>query len=124
MATNLLTRCEAEVMDIVWSHEPVTVQDVIDNIGRNLAYTTVMTTLKILEEKGFVRRGPKRGRAYLYSSVVSREFVRHSMAHELAERLFGGSLKSLVLSLVRDDEITPDDLAELRSSISSLEASS
>jgi predicted transcriptional regulator len=46
------------------------------------------------------------------------------MAHELTERLFGGSVKSLVLSLVKNDEITPDDLAELRSAISSLESSS
>lgn len=55
MDCNQLTRCEAEVMDIVWWFEPVTVQDVVDRIKRDLAYTTVMTTLKILEEKGGVR---------------------------------------------------------------------
>ena len=122
METNQLTKCEAEVMDVVWSCNCVTVQDVVDNIKRKLAYTTVMTTLKILEDKGFVERGEKRGRAYLYHAIVSRMAVRQSMAHELKERLFGGSVKSLVLSLVQDEDITPGDLAELRAAIDSLES--
>ena len=122
MKPNQLTRCEAEVMDVVWSRKCVTVQDVVDNIKRELAYTTVMTTLKILEEKEFVQRGVKRGRAYVYHSIVSRESVRRNMVQELAERLFGGSVKSLVLSLVQAEEITPNDLAEMRSAIEFLES--
>jgi predicted transcriptional regulator len=122
MESNQLTRCEAEVMDVVWARESVTVQDVVDSIQRDLAYTTVMTTLKILEQKGFVRRGRKRGRAYLYSPLVSRESVSCSMARELTDRLFGGSLKSLVLSLVQTSDIASDDLAELRSAIETVES--
>lgn len=124
MDSNQLTRCEAEVMDIVWSSEPVTIGDVMDSIQRELAYTTVMTTFKILEEKGFLERGAKRGRAFLYHSVVSREAVCQSMANTLKERLFGGSIKSLVLSLVGDGSVSDADLDELRSAIASLESES
>jgi predicted transcriptional regulator len=117
-----LTRCEAEVMEVVWTRKAATVQDVVDSIRRPLAYTTVMTTLKILEDKGFVERGEKRIRAYVYRPIVSRESVRRHMARDLAERLFGGSVKSLVLSLVHTEQITSHDLAELRAAIESLES--
>jgi predicted transcriptional regulator len=122
METSQLTRCEAEVMEVVWTRKAATVQDVVDSIRRPLAYTTVMTTLKILEDKGFVERGEKRIRAYVYRPIVSRESVRRHMARDLAERLFGGSVKSLVLSLVHTEQITSHDLAELRAAIESLES--
>jgi predicted transcriptional regulator len=122
METSQLTRCEAEVMEVVWTRKAATVQDVVDSIRRPLAYTTVMTTLKILEDKGFVERGEKRIRAYVYRPIVSRESVRRHMAFDLAERLFGGSVKSLVLSLVHTEQITSHDLAELRAAIESLES--
>ena len=61
-----LTKCELEVMDVVWRRGRVTVQDVVDSLDRSLAYTTVMTTLKILEEKRGVVNRVKQGRAYVY----------------------------------------------------------
>ena len=63
MKNSTLTPCEAEVMNVVWSRDSVTVQDVVDAIPRQLAYTTVMTTIRILEEKGFLKRAGKLGRA-------------------------------------------------------------
>lgn len=123
MRTQSLTPCEAEVMNVVWSHNDVTVQDVVDAMPRALAYTTVMTMLKILEDKGFVERGKKRGRAYVYRPIVSSESVSRSTLRDTANRFFGGSVKSLVLSLIKTNQITSDDLAELRAAIDSLEAS-
>ncbi|MDV6029875.1 MAG: BlaI/MecI/CopY family transcriptional regulator [Phycisphaera sp. RhM] len=109
-----ITKCEAEVMDVVWERERVTVNDVVDAIDRDLAYTTVMTTLRILEEKGIVRRGEKVGRAYTYSAAVTREEVRHGMIHELTDRLFGGSVQSLVLSLLNSDSVSPEDIVAVK----------
>lgn len=118
-----LTACEAEVMNAVWSQNSVTVQDVVNAIPRELAYTTVMTTMKILEDKGFIARGKKRGRAYTYDALVSCEAASSTTASEMADRFFDGSVKTMVLSLIKDQQITSDDLAELRRAIISLEQS-
>lgn len=118
-----LTACEAEVMNVVWSQSSVTVQDVVDSIPRELAYTTVMTTMKILEDKGFIARGTKRGRAYSYRALVSYESASSTTVNEMANRFFDGSVKSLVLNLIKTRQITPEDLAELRDTINSLEQS-
>jgi BlaI family transcriptional regulator, penicillinase repressor len=118
-----LTACEAEVMNVVWPREAVTVQDVVDAIPRPLAYTTVMTTMKILEDKGFISRGEKRGRAYVYRPLVSYESASRNTVSVLANRFYEGSVKSLVLSLIKTKQISTNDLIELREAIDSLEKS-
>jgi predicted transcriptional regulator len=82
-----------------------------------------MTTMKILEDKGFIARGKKRGRAFLYSALVSCESASTTTANEMASRFFDGSIKSMVLSLIKTQQITDKDLAELRDAILSLEQS-
>ncbi|TWT98159.1 Penicillinase repressor [Botrimarina colliarenosi] len=121
--STMLTAAEAEVMNIVWDVGDVTISDIVERLPRSLAYTTVMTTTRILEEKGYVKKSGKRGRAFVYEPRVGRDAARGSMSHEVARRLFGGSMKSLVLNLVHDDAIGADDLAELKQMIESLEAS-
>ena len=121
MRPTSLTPCEAEAMNVVWSRGAVTVQDVVDAIERPLAYTTVMTTLKILEDKGFVARGEKRGRAFVYRPIVSSESASNSTVNELADRFFDGSVKSMVLSLIKTRQITSSELDELRAAIDALE---
>lgn len=114
MKTYHVTRCEAEIMAIVWDRQRVTVSDVVDSLERKLAYTTVLTTMRILEDKGIVRRGEKTGRAYTYSPAVSREEVRSGMILDLTDRLFGGSVRSVVLSLLDTDVVSSEDLAAVR----------
>jgi predicted transcriptional regulator len=123
MISRCLTACEAEVMNVVWSQQAVTVQDVVDGIQRPLAYTTVMTTMKILDEKGYIVRGEKRGRAYVYRAAITCESASRNTAREMANRFFDGSVKSMVLNLIKSQQITTDDLAELRDAIDSLERS-
>jgi predicted transcriptional regulator len=118
-----LTACEVEVMNVLWSQHAVTVQDVVDAIPRKLAYTTVMTTIKILEDKGFISRGEKRGRAYVYRPLVSYESASRSTVRETANRFFDGSVTSMMLNLIKTEQINADDLAELRNAIDSLEKS-
>ncbi|QDT91489.1 BlaI/MecI/CopY family transcriptional regulator [Gimesia algae] len=119
-----LTKCELEVMDVVWRKKRVTVQNVVDTLERPLAYTTVMTTLKILDETRGVVRRMKEGRAYVYEPAVSREKISRNMADDLTQRLFGGSVKSLVLSLVESDSMSRSDIEELKQAIQSLEKDS
>ncbi|QDV49802.1 BlaI/MecI/CopY family transcriptional regulator [Gimesia fumaroli] len=116
-----LTKCELEVMDIVWKKGRATVQEVVDSLERPLAYTTVMTTLKILDETRNVVNKKKEGRAFVYEPAVSREKVSRSMADDLTQRLFGGSVKSLLLSLVGSDSMSQSDIEELKQAIQSLE---
>jgi predicted transcriptional regulator len=120
--TPVLTAAEAEVMNIIWDHAPASVAEVVERLPRDLAYTTVMTTVRILETKGFVQQCGKRSRAFLYRAAVDRRAARGSMSLEIANRLFGGSLKSLVLNLVQDQAISADDLAEVKRVIEQLEA--
>lgn len=110
-------------MNVVWSQGAVTVQDVVDAIPRPLAYTTVMTTMKILEDKGFIQRGEKRGRAFVYRPLVSCESATRTTVREMANRFFDGSVKSMVLNMIKTRQITTEDLAELREAIDSLEKS-
>jgi len=117
-----LTAAEAEVMDVIWSNHPIVIPDIVDRIERPLAYTTVMTTVRILEDKSFLEKCGKRGRAYLYRPTVERDEVRGSMTQQLAERLFDGSIKSLVLSLVRQQGITRQELAEVKQLIEEMES--
>lgn len=109
-----LTKCEAEVMDVVWDQECVTVNDVVEAIDRDLAYTTVLTTMKILEDKKIVRRGKKIGRAFTYTAKVSRDQVREGMLKSLADQLFGGSTRSLMLSLLESDAVSASDIEAVK----------
>ncbi len=122
MTTHQLTRCELEVMDIIWESRRATVQDVVDAVERDLAYTTVMTTMKILDRKGVIRRCGKVGRAFLYEPQVTRDDVQRAMAGELTEKLFGGSVSSVVLSLIDGRSISNAEIKELKAAIKSLES--
>jgi len=118
----VLTAAEAEVMNVIWDHPSTSVADIVPRLPRELAYTTVMTTVRILENKHFIKQCGKRGRAFLYEPTVDRHAAQGSMSQEVANRLFGGSVKSLVLNLVRDEAISADDLAEVKRLIEELEA--
>lgn len=117
----MLTPPEAEVMNVMWSVREAAVADVVERLPRKLAYTTVMTTIRILEDKGFVKKRGKLGRAFLYAAAVDKSKVTDSMTHEIANRLFGGSLKSLMLNLISDAKVSSDDLAEIKQLIEELE---
>jgi predicted transcriptional regulator len=121
MQIRRLTHCELEIMDVVWRRGEATVQEVCDGLARPLAYTTVMTTLSLLERKKKVLRRQKRGRAYVYQAVVSRDEVSRSLIGELRDLLFGGSTPSLVLNLVEDESVSKDDIRALQSALKRLE---
>lgn len=117
-----LTRYELELMDVLWQLGEGTVQDVCNNLGRDLAYTTVMTTLRLLERKKNVLQRVKHGRAYVYRPVVTREEIGRTVLADLKDVLFGKHLPSLMLNLLEEEEFTPDDLRTLKSALNELDS--
>ena len=109
-------------MEIVWRRERVTVQEVADQLDRPLAYTTVMSTMNTLDAKGVIRRCGKVGRAFLYEAVVPRGDVQRAMTDELTGSLYGGSVKSLMMSLLGNHSMSGQDIKELKSAIRQLES--
>jgi len=118
-----LTRYELEIMDVVWRLGEVTVHDVCRGLSRPLAYTTVMTTLGILEGKKGVLQRTKCGRAYVYRPLVSRDQVSRDLLRDLRDVLFAGSLPSLVLNLVADESVSKSDVQALQEALRRMEIS-
>ena len=111
----LLTNLEAEIMQLVWEKGKATVRDVYEAIRstRPIAYTTVMTVLSKLAEKGVVERSQK-GRAYVYRPKVSRKEAAQRSVDKLLHKFFDGSPRALVAHLIDVDAISPDELSSLQ----------
>src|SRR5580658_4971046 len=105
-------------MQIVWDKGRATVAEVAAALPRelDLAYNTVLTTLRILEAKGYLRHSKaKDGRAFLYAPVVSREQASHSALRHLLGRFFGNSAEALVLNLLEDEKLSEAERRRIRS---------
>jgi BlaI family penicillinase repressor len=109
-----LTDAELEIMQVVWDLGGGTVRQVHERLNqqRPLAYTTVMTMMGILEDKGHLTR-TKQGRAYLYAPVRPKSQVISSMLDDFVGKVFEGSARPLVLSLVKDRKLSKNDLEEI-----------
>jgi predicted transcriptional regulator len=105
-------------MNVIWARGPSTVGDVVAALPPDvdLAYSTVLTTLRILEEKGYLRHA-KEGRAYVYHAVVDREQVSRNAIRYVLNRFFGDRRDQLVLSILNDEEISGAELKRLRTLI-------
>jgi predicted transcriptional regulator len=110
--TERLTPLELEIMHVLWETGPANVQTVQQKLPRELAYTTVQTMLNILHRKGKVKRALK-DRAYFYRPAVSRSQVVRQAVSDLVEHLFGGSVESLVMSLVETKHLDAEKLTRL-----------
>lgn len=104
---------ELDVMAVLWELGSGTVAEVRDKLPADLAYTTVLTILRNLEEKGFVTREPE-GRAHRYFPHVQKQAARRTALAQIVDRLFHGSAEQLVAQLVEDNALTADDLQRLR----------
>jgi predicted transcriptional regulator len=112
-----LTRAESEIMQILWAKGRATVHEVVDTMSRPVAYTTVLTILRILERKGYVGHEPAGGRAYVYAPRVEHEKAQRQHVRELVERLFAGNAHDLVAGLVEEEKLSRRELEELRAKI-------
>jgi predicted transcriptional regulator len=106
-------------MQVLWNNGPSTVQAVQENLsGDPLAYTTVQTMLNILERKGKVKR-KLLGKAYEYRPVLSRDKALRDAASDMLDRMFGGSVEALLMSLVKGNQLDADKLARVQKLIES-----
>ncbi len=112
-----LTEAEQRLMEVLWEKGSATVAEVAEALPKklDLAYNTVLTTLRILEDKGYVRHTrPKDGRKFLYTPVVSREQASHSALRHLLSRFFGNSAEALVLNLLEDEKLSDAERERIR----------
>jgi predicted transcriptional regulator len=105
-------------MEVIWGRGSATVGDVVDALPKRtpLAYSTVLTTLRILEEKGYLNH-IKEGRAFIYHPTVGRDEARDTAVGHLVRRFFGGSHGQLALNLVEKKRIEAAELKRLRQRI-------
>ena len=115
------TGLELAILKILWEASPRTVREVREAMaaaGRDLAHTSLITTLNVMFDKGFVKRtAAKEGRGYAFSPKISRADASQGMVGELVERVFEGSTPALLLSLLENEQLDGPDHAELRQAI-------
>ena len=110
-----LTEAELRIMDVLWQKGPATVQQVLDWLAEKpvLAYNSVLTTIRILEKKGYVEH-EKDGRAHIYAPIIDRKEATRTEIRHLAGRFFKNSEELLMLSLLEDSGIDAAELKRLR----------
>ena len=113
-----LTEAELRLMKLLWIRGESAVSDLVSSLAEDmpLAYTSVLTTVRILETKGYVTHRQE-GRAFLYSPCVAEHEAGRSEVRHVLQRFFGNSRERLLLSLLGDDEITADELQRLKEAI-------
>jgi predicted transcriptional regulator len=107
----LLTRRELQIMKVVWDEGAVTVKEVCQAISKNkaIAYTTILTFMKILENKGVLSH-TRSGRAFLYRPVLSRQQATRNHVHDAIERFFDGRPERLLVDVLNNEVTTPEQL--------------
>lgn len=107
-------------MKVLWDRGESAVSDLVSGLADTvpLAYTSVLTTIRILEKKGYVSHRQE-GRAFLYSPCVAEDDAGKSEVRQLLQRFFGNSRERLLLSLLGDNEITAEELQRLKDAIAS-----
>jgi predicted transcriptional regulator len=117
-----LTPQELELMKIVWQKGQATVRDVYETLleHRKIAYTTVMTMMRVLEKKGYVKTH-RVNRAFVYRPTRPERQVVRSMVREFVDRVFNGSAQPLLVHLVEDRRLSPKELEELERLIHEVE---
>jgi predicted transcriptional regulator len=118
--SNTLTPAELRLMKILWARGESAVSDIAAAASGEgpLAYTSVLTTVRILEQKGYVTHR-QQGRAFLFSPCVAEDEASRSEIRHVLERFFGNSRERLVLSLLGDEDLTADELRRLKQRIAS-----
>jgi predicted transcriptional regulator len=117
-----LTEGELPLMQVLWEKGRATVGDVVAALPADppLAYSTVLTTLRILEAKGYLRH-TKEGRAFLYEAIVVQEEASRKALDYLVNRFFGGSCEMLVVNLLKEETLGRAELRRIKKMIAESE---
>jgi len=113
--SNTLTEAELRLMKILWRRGESAVNDLVAAMpqGEALAYNSVLTTVRILEQKGYVEHRQE-GRAFIYRPCVAETEASRSEVRHVLSRFFGNSRERLLLSLLGDDDVSPEELQRLK----------
>jgi BlaI family penicillinase repressor len=116
----ILTRQELQIMKVVWDRGAATVKEVCDVISQRkaTAYTTVLTLMGILEDKGALTH-VRAGRAYIYKPLLSRKQATRNQIHDVVVRFFDGRAEKMIESVLESELSGPDQVAALRSLLES-----
>ena len=114
----VLTEAELPLMDVIWARGACTVNEVLEALPNDppLAYNTVLTTLRILEDKGYLEH-EKDGRAFVYKPRVPREQARQSALRLLLSRFFENSAEQLVHNLLQSEKLSASEIRRLKKMI-------
>jgi BlaI family penicillinase repressor len=117
-ATRTLTEQELEIMKIVWELGSATVRQVYEKLleQREIAYTTVLTMMQVLERKGRLSKSPEE-KAHVYKPAEENQKVIGGMVQEFLNRVFNGSAEPLLLHLLEDERLSPQEIDRLRKSL-------
>jgi len=116
-----LTPAELRLMRIIWDRGESTVAEMVSTIPESeaLAYNSVLTTIRILETKGYVSHRQE-GRAFLYTTCIGEEEASRSEVRHVLQRFFGNSRERLLLSMLGDEEISLEELKRLKEAIANV----
>ena len=111
-----LTEAELRIMNVLWERGSGTVQQVLDALTEKpaLAYNSVLTTVRVLEKKGYVKHTTSDGRAHVYTPQIARNAASRSEISHLVNRFFKDSHEQLVLNILEDRGLDPAELNRLR----------
>lgn len=113
-----LTPREAQIMEVLWDSGSATADQIRSALPGEPHDSTIRTLLRVLEEKGYVRHTAK-GKAYVYAPTIKRASAERKALRSIVQRFFGGSAEALVMRLIEDDQLTPDQLDQLRKQLES-----
>lgn len=119
------TPAELEILKVLWDRSPLTVREVLETLnqtGTPRAYTSVMSILNIMAEKGLLEREPI-GRAFRYRPAAEQQSTLGGLVNDVWQRAFGGSASALVAHLLEEANPTPEELAAIRETLKKYESS-
>lgn len=116
--TPTLTEAEFKLMDVIWKRGKASVSDVLEGLPETdaPAYNTVLTILRILEDKEYLSH-TKSGRAHVYHPLISREQAQSTAVRHVVSRFFNNSPEMLMVNLLKDEKLAPEELTRLREMI-------
>jgi predicted transcriptional regulator len=121
--SNTLTEAELRIMRILWERGESLVSELVAAMPEStpLAYNSVLTTVRVLERKGYVRHRQE-GRAFVYRPCVAENDASRSEVRHMLHRFFGNSPERLLLTLLGDEDVSPDELQRLKTAIAQAES--